>query len=95
MASSAGSITVWLNFSVFQNVNDHMVVHSDDSRWVLYIDTFHASGLNRDILSIVARAGGNKVATNDEGTHTGFPEARLIVDNDGSLREIGYGDGTP
>lgn len=95
MNPNTGSITIWLNFQVGQNRTDHIVVHSDDSRWVLYIDTFYASGLGRNILSIAARAGGNKVATNDAGTHTGYPEARLIVDNDGSLRAVGYGEGSP
>lgn len=88
---SQGTITVWLNFLVGHSRSDHMVIHSDDSRWVLYIDTFKSDGLNRDILAIVARAGGNKIASTDDGSRRGYPEARLLVDNDGYLREIGYG----
>jgi hypothetical protein len=93
MDPQQGSISVWLKFLVGQSRRDHMVVHADDSRWVLYIDTFYASGLGRDILSIAARAGGDQQATS--GNHSGFPEARLWIDNDGSLRDSGYGAGKP
>jgi hypothetical protein len=92
MSPSQGSISVWLNFEVGHSRTDHMVVHTDDSRWVLYIDTFYSSGLGRDILSIAARAGGNKSATSSSNGHSGYPEARLLIDNDGSLQSIGYGE---
>lgn len=91
MDTSRGSITVWLKFEVGHSRSDHMVIHSDDSRWVLYIDTFYSSAFDRDILAIVARAGGNKSATSESSGHSGYPEARLLVDNDGYLRDIGYG----
>ncbi len=82
---------MWLNFEVGHARSDHMIIHSDDSRWVLYVDTFHSSGLDRDVLAIAARAGGNKSATSDSGDRTGYPEARLLVDNDSYLRDNGYG----
>ncbi len=93
LISSQGAITVWLKFLVGHSRSDHMVIHSDDSRWVLYIDTFNSDSLNRDFLAIVARAGGNKIASTDDGSRRGYPEARLLVDNDGYLKEIGYGAG--
>jgi hypothetical protein len=68
-----------------------MIIHSDDSRWVLYIDSFYSSGLERDILAIAARSGGNKFASSESSGHSGYPEARLLIDNDGYLEEIGYG----
>jgi hypothetical protein len=91
MDSSSGSITVWLNFDVGQARGDHMIIHSNDSRWVLYIDTFYSSGFDRDILAIAARAGGNKSATSGSSGHSGYPEARLLIDSDGFLEEIDYG----
>lgn len=92
MSPTQGSISVWLNFEVGHSRNDHIVVHTDDSRWVLYIDTFYSSGLGRDILSVAARAGGNKSATSSSNGHSGYPEARLLIDNDGSLQSVGYGE---
>jgi len=51
--------------------------------------------LDRKILSIGARAGGNKIATYTDGDHRGYPEARLLIDNDGFLQESNYGAGNP
>ena len=67
-----------------------MLIHSGDSRWILYIDTFSTSGLERNILAIAARAGDNKIRSSADESHRVYPEARLLVDNDGSSRDIGY-----
>lgn len=95
LTPQAGSITLWLKFETGAARNDHIIVHSEDSRWVFYVDTFHSSSLGVDILSLAARGGGNKIATNDAGTRSGYPEARLLVDNDGALAAAGVGDGQP
>ena len=51
--------------------------------------------MDRKILPIGARAGGYKIATYPDGDHRGYPEARLLIDNNGSLQESNYGAGSP
>jgi hypothetical protein len=92
---TGGSITLWLKFQDGANPSDHMIIHTDDSRWVFYVDTFYSATIGGDILSLAARAGGNQQSSNAEGTRTGYPEARLLVDNDGSLQAAGIGDNAP
>ena len=90
-----GSITVWVKFLEGAERGDHMILHSDDSRLVLYVDTFFSSGLDRTILSIGARVGGNKIATYMDSVHQGYPEARLHIDNDRFLQNIDYASDIP
>lgn len=92
---SQGSILIWLQFLEGVDRADHMILHSEDSRLVLYVDTFFSSALDRKILSIGARAGGNKIAVYTDGDHQGYPEARLLIDNDGFLQDMDYAAGLP
>jgi len=55
-----GTVAVWVKFLKDHPRRDHSIFHTDDSRFVLFVDTYFSQGLKRDILRIGARAGGNR-----------------------------------
>ena len=79
--SGSGTVSVWLKFkSNTSTRRDHAVFHTDDSRYVLYIDTYQVR--NCDIVRIAARAGGNRKAIDPFSKINNFPEVSIIIDND-------------
>lgn len=78
-----GTASVWMSFQPgFSGRRDHLIFQTDDSRLALFVDTYYSSGMERDIVRIGARAGGNR-RFNDPGSN--FPEASIIIDNTGAL----------
>jgi hypothetical protein len=61
-----GTIITDLRFRANHARRDHAILHTDDSRIVLYIDTLYSPGLGRDMLTIAARAVGNRPAGSDD-----------------------------
>ena len=86
-----GTVSVWLQFLPERPRRDHAIFHTDDSRFVLYVDTVYSPGLQVDMLTIAARAGGNGRAHDGIVDYPSFPEARIFIDNTGLLREVNYG----
>jgi hypothetical protein len=54
------TVAVWVKFLKDHPRRDHSIFHTDDSRFVLFVDTYFSQGLKRDIIRIGARAGGNR-----------------------------------
>jgi len=85
-----GTVICWLRFLPSEGRRDHVILHTDDSRIVLYVDTFFSRGMQREILRIAARAGGVHRAVDTDSGGQNFPEASIIVDNDGGLASYRY-----
>lgn len=83
----AGTVSTWmcLQRSGYRDREDHVVFHTSDSRVVLYVDTYFSEGMQSAIFRIVARAGGTHRAVDSGYAAGNFPEASIIVDNDGGL----------
>lgn len=90
----AGTILCRVKFAADFHGRDHSIFHTNDSRYVLYVDTYHSAGLGREILRIAARAGGNRRAS-EPGGGSNFPEASIIIDNDGSLKDYRHASYSP
>ena len=86
-----GTVAVWVRFLEGHPRRDHCIFHTDDSRFVLFVDTYYSRGLRRDIVRIGGRAGGNRRAVDSSFKLGNFPEASIIIDNDGSLSDYGKG----
>jgi hypothetical protein len=84
-----GTVSVWGLFKSDHPRRDHAIFHTDDSRWVMYVDTYHSSSIDRDIVRIAARAGGQSRAVDSGYALGNFPETSIIIDNDGSLADYG------
>lgn len=80
-----GSIVCWLRLKPEHPRGDHVIVHTDDSRIVFYVDTYFSQGMGREIFRVAARAGGNQRAVDSAYKLGNFPEASIIVNNDGGL----------
>jgi hypothetical protein len=93
LRAEQGTIIADLKFSANPARRDHAILHTDDSRIVLYVDTLYSPGLQRDMLTIAARAVGNRRADDGETSYPTYPEARIFVDNDGALTAVSYGRG--
>jgi hypothetical protein len=81
----AGTVSTWMCLEPNHYRRDHSIFHTSDSRVVLYVDTYFSEGMQRTIFRIVARAGGTHRAVDSGYAPGNFPEASIIVDNDGSL----------
>jgi len=88
-----GSVSCWLKLLPGISRRDHVIFHTDDSRIVLYLDTYFSSSRKQDIVRIAARAGGTHRAVDSASASGNFPEASIIIDNDGILSD--YGSTTP
>lgn len=86
-----GTLAVWVKFLPDHSRRDHLIFSTDDSRYVLFVDTYSSSG--RSILRIGARAGGNRRVVDSGYAGGNFPEASIIIDNNGNLAD--YGLSTP
>lgn len=86
-----GTLSVWVKFLSDHPRRDHLIFSTDDSRYVLFVDTYSSSG--RSILRIGARAGGNRRVVDSGYSGGNFPEASIIIDNTGYLAD--YGLSTP
>lgn len=87
----SGTLSAWIKFEKDRPRRDHIIFSTDDSRYVLFVDTYYSPSRGREILRIGARAGGNAKAVESDGSYRGelFPEASIVIDNDGSLKEYG------
>lgn len=85
----SGSLSVWLKFAKDKPRRDHIIFSTDDSRYVLFVDTYSSSTRTESIMRIGARAGGNSKVVDSSYKGGNFPEASIVVDNDGSLRDYG------
>jgi hypothetical protein len=85
----AGTVSTWVCLEPNHDRRDHSIFHTSDSRFVLYFDTYFSSSWQVEISRFVARGGGTHRAVDSGYANGNFPEASIIVDNDGSLREYG------
>jgi hypothetical protein len=85
----AGTVSTWVCLEPNHFRSDHVIFHTSDSRIVLYFDTYFSSSWEVEISRFVARAGGTHRAVDSGYALGNFPEASIIIDNDGSLREYG------
>jgi len=81
----AGTVSTWACLEPKHDRRDHSIFHTSDSRVVLYVDTYFSQGMQQEIFRFVARAGGTHRAVDSGYAPGNFPEASIIVDNDGSL----------
>jgi hypothetical protein len=80
-----GTVSTWMCLEPDHARRDHVIFHTSDSRFILYVDTYFSGGMQREIFRVVARAGGTHRAVDSGYANGNFPEASIIVDNDGSL----------
>jgi hypothetical protein len=85
----AGTVSTWVCLEPNHYRRDHSIFHTSDSRFVLYFDTYFSSSWQVEISRFVARGGGTHRAVDSGYANGNFPEASIIIDNDGSLREYG------
>jgi hypothetical protein len=85
----AGTVSTWVCLEPNQSRQDHSIFHTSDSRFVLYFDTYFSSSWQVEISRFVARGGGTHRAVDSGYAAGNFPEASIIIDNDGNLREYG------
>jgi hypothetical protein len=85
----AGTVSTWVCLEPNHYRDDHIIFHTSDSRFILYFDTYFSSSMKVEISRFVARGGGTHRAIDSGYTNGNFPEASIIMDNNGSLREYG------
>jgi hypothetical protein len=92
-----GTLSVWLYLIKDHPRRDHSIFHTNDSRYVMYLDTAYKSKYQRDVVRIKARAGGNARAVDSGYARGNFPEVSIVIDNNGSLKDfcVGYTWCTP
>ena len=79
--AGAGSVSVWAQLLPdYPGRRDHVIFHTDDSRYVLGFDTY-TSGIGDTVVRVFARAGGNHRAVDSGYAAGNFPEASIIIDN--------------
>jgi ABC-type polysaccharide/polyol phosphate transport system ATPase subunit len=69
-----GSFSARLKFPIDRRVRDCAIFHTDDSRYILYIGTYFSEEEQEEFNVLVARAGGNRRATDTFYGSSGFPE---------------------
>jgi ABC-type polysaccharide/polyol phosphate transport system ATPase subunit len=75
-----GAVTTWVRFREDHPGRLCAIFHTDDSRYVLYVDTQSVPLQNKRVRRIIARAGGNrKVLHKQTGSFT-FPEISASID---------------
>lgn len=84
-----GTLALWMSFPQGYPQRDYNLFSTDDSRFVLYIDSYTSSTSSEEIVRIAARAGGNQRAIDSDYELGNFPEVSIIIDNDSSLDEQG------
>lgn len=80
-----GSFSAWLKFPADRRVRDCALFHTDDSRYILYIGTYFSESQQDEFNVLVARAGGNRRATDTFYGTTVFPEVSTTLTSDGRV----------
>jgi len=78
-----GSISLWLKFLSDQSQLTAILFHSDDSRFVIYVD--EAAAADSPVRRIVARAGGNRPVLDPLYGSAKFPEVGVTLNNETEL----------
>jgi hypothetical protein len=73
-----GTLSVWINFDEMPD-SDYVLFYTDDSAFVLVVDTYESPSLLTTVHRIGMRAG----AIPDENDY--YPETSIIINNDGKL----------
>ncbi|MFN2197123.1 MAG: ATP-binding cassette domain-containing protein [Anaerolineales bacterium] len=72
----SGSLSAWVQFNTYQNGSAAILFHTDDSRYVLYVQAKTDPDTGQQTMLITARAGGNQRAPDvDDGS---FPEITAV-----------------
>jgi hypothetical protein len=79
-----GTVCAWVRLNRADPNYAAILFHSDDSRYVLYINTFSVDGSGGNVQAFVARAGGNRRAVDPFYGTSEFPEVMAIL-NPGAL----------
>jgi len=90
ISKDEGSASAWIYLQEGASRRDYLVFQTDDSRIALFFDTFYSSGIGVEIQRVGARAGGNRRAIDSDYATGNFPEASIIIDNDGRLSDYRY-----
>lgn len=83
-SAAAGTLSMWVRFSQHATSRAAMLFHTDDSRFVVYVQELVDPGSKQDYYQITARAGGNRRGPDPEsGTFPEisahyYPENRLL-----------------
>ncbi len=85
----SGTFSTWVLLEPNHSRRDHSIFHTSDSRFVLYFDTYFSSSWQVEISRFAARGGGTHRAVDSGYVMGNFPEASIIIDNDGTLSEYG------
>lgn len=88
-----GTLTVEIRLDPETRSHDSIIWHTNDSRFVLMVDSYRSASLNTNVTRILARAGGNQRFVDSAYAGGNFPEASIIVNNDQSLTEYEQKDG--
>ncbi len=80
-----GSVSVWVKFDLDDPGDLAAIFHSDDSRYVLYVDIILQRPGNRYVRKIIARAGGNKRVFDAFYGTGAFPEAAYALSEEHPL----------
>jgi ABC-2 type transport system ATP-binding protein len=76
-----GTVSAWIKIDPQSIPKDAIIFHTDDSRYVLYLTVYHDEGQNRYLRKLVARAGGNRRASDTLHGGYSFPEVSLVIDD--------------
>lgn len=78
-----GSISVWVRLQQGVYRRDHVILHSNDSRINLYLDTYAVSSRDVELTRIAAKVGGSRKALREGVPNMHVPEASLVFKKPG------------
>jgi ABC-type polysaccharide/polyol phosphate transport system ATPase subunit len=69
-----GAVTAWVKLDSQRQFKDAVIFHSDDSRYIIYMGSYFSSEMQQDVLTLNARAGGNRRAIDPYYGSASYPE---------------------
>lgn len=78
-----GALSVWMKLLPNQPHPDSILFHTSDSRFVLYTSQRLSMVRKKDVLIIIARAGGNRRVLDPYSGKIDFPEVTATLETDG------------
>jgi ABC-type polysaccharide/polyol phosphate transport system ATPase subunit len=82
-----GAISFWLKLTPGSTISDTVILHTDDSRYVIFVSSYYSEESDQNVSVIVTRAGGNRRVLDPYLGVSTFPEisTTLVADEEWHL----------